>query len=183
MKGCPYKKTFFNPITHTSEKCIACYPKQEQGLSPQCFVNCIGKIRLAGSISRPEKADPSNPVDYLVHVKKLALPLFPQYGLEPNVYYVPPIHVPPAFLTQLFGPSALTAVETYRNAPNDPELSGLLSLFGSTEQIVHRFKRSNDQMIGFDEGGKEIVRVPVKEPVYLSKALDVARDVARHNIP
>jgi hypothetical protein len=38
-------------MTGTSEKCIACFPKIEQGMQPQCFVNCIGKIRLAGWIS------------------------------------------------------------------------------------------------------------------------------------
>ena len=38
-------------MTGTSEKCIACFPKIEQGLQPQCFVNCIGKIRMAGFIS------------------------------------------------------------------------------------------------------------------------------------
>ena len=183
VKACPYKKVFYNPMTGTSEKCIGCYPKMEQGLQPQCFVNCIGKIRLAGSISRPENADPANPVDYLVHVKKVALPLFPQYGLEPNVYYVPPVHVPPAFLMQLFGPQAPAAVEAYRNAPQDPDLAGLLSLFGSTEQIIRRFKRVNDQVLGFDDGGKELVRVPFKEPVHIRKALDVAQNVARGNTP
>ena len=118
-----------------------------------------------------------------MHVKKLALPLFPQYGLEPNVYYVPPVHVPPAFLLQLFGPSAPAAVETYRNAPQDPELAGLLSLFGSTEKIIRRFKKLNDQVIGFDDSGKELVRVPFKEPVHIRKALDVARNVVRGNTP
>ena len=55
VKACPYKKTFYNPMTGTSEKCIACFPKIELGLQPQCFVNCIGKIRFAGWISKPEQ--------------------------------------------------------------------------------------------------------------------------------
>ena len=91
-------------MTGTSEKCIACFPKIEQGMQPQCFVNCIGKIRIAGWISPPEEAREDNPIDYLVHVRKVALPLFPQFGLEPNVYYIPPIHVPQPFLRQMFGP-------------------------------------------------------------------------------
>jgi len=64
VKACPYKKTFFNPMTGTSEKCIACYPKIEQGIQPQCFVNCIGKIRFAGwvrSIPNTVCASPANP--------------------------------------------------------------------------------------------------------------------------
>jgi nitrate reductase / nitrite oxidoreductase, beta subunit len=32
VKACPYKKVFFNPMTGTSEKCIGCYPKFEEGL-------------------------------------------------------------------------------------------------------------------------------------------------------
>ena len=116
-------------MTGTSEKCIACYPKIEQGLQPQCFVNCIGKIRLAGWISKPEEARDDNPMDYLVHVRKVALPLFPQFGLEPNVYYIPPVHVPTSFTRQLFGPGVDEAVKTYRNAPNDPDLAGLMCLF------------------------------------------------------
>ena len=37
-------------------------PRQpgQQGLQPQCFVNCIGKIRLAGWISKPEQARPED---------------------------------------------------------------------------------------------------------------------------
>ena len=56
VKACPYKKVFYNPMTGTSEKCIACYPKIETGIQPQCFVNCIGKIRLAGTLSPPAQA-------------------------------------------------------------------------------------------------------------------------------
>jgi nitrate reductase / nitrite oxidoreductase, beta subunit len=106
VRGCPYKKVFFNPMTGTSEKCIACYPKMEQGIQPQCFVNCIGKIRLAGYISKPGEERADNPIDYLVRIRKIALPLFPQFGLEPNVYYIPPIHAPVSFNQQLFGPGA-----------------------------------------------------------------------------
>ncbi|TPW09978.1 MAG: ddhBH, partial [bacterium] len=69
--ACPYKKVFFNPMTRTSEKCIGCYPKIEQGLQPQCFVNCIGKIRLQGTLSTPSEAKEDNPLDYLVHIRKL----------------------------------------------------------------------------------------------------------------
>src|SRR5512145_2540626 len=159
VKGCPYKKVFFNPMTGTSEKCIACFPKIEQGIQPQCFVNCIGKIRLAGWISAPDKARADNPMDYLVHIKKIALPLFPQFGLEPNVYYIPPIHAPVSFNRQLFGPGAAEAMKVYRNAMNDADLAGLLCLFGSTEMLVSRFRRTGDTVSGSDEKGAELVRV------------------------
>jgi nitrate reductase beta subunit len=183
VKGCPYKKVFFNPLTGTSEKCIACYPKMENGLQPQCFANCIGKIRLAGYISKPDAAKPENPLDYLVHVRKVALPLFPQFGLEPNVYYIPPIHAPASFLHQLFGPGAEAAVKTYRAAADDQDLTGLLGLFGSTERVVPRWKRENDWIIGLDEQEKEILRVPLREPVHIRAAYDEKHQIARVNCP
>ncbi|MCL4194912.1 MAG: hypothetical protein KJZ87_24445 [Thermoguttaceae bacterium] len=183
VQACPYKKVFFNPMTGTSEKCIACYPKIEQGIQPQCFVNCIGKIRLAGWISTPDEAKAENPIDYLVHIKKVALPLFPQFGLEPNVYYIPPLHAPPSFLQQMFGPGAEAAIKTYRAAAGDPELAGLLGLFGSTERVVPRWRTEDDWTIGSEEDGKEIVRVPLKEPVYIRKAYDEKHQVARTNCP
>jgi len=183
VKACPYKKVFFNPLTGTSEKCIACFPKIEQGLQPQCFVNCIGKIRLAGFVSQPDQADPENPLDYLVHVRKVALPLFPQFGLEPNVYYIPPLHTPAGFLRQLFGPGVDAAVSTYRSAANDPDLAGLLALFGSTDRIVRRWTRQDEWITGFSEDGAEVVRVPLREPVHVREAYDQQHQVARVNCP
>jgi nitrate reductase beta subunit len=183
VRACPYKKVFFNPMTGTSEKCIACYPKIEQGEQPQCFVNCIGKIRLAGFISPPEQARPDNPIDYLVHIRKVALPLFPQFGLEPNVYYVPPIHVPQPFLDQMFGPGVGAAVERYRNAAEDPDLVALFTLFGSTSQVVAKWRRTAGEVLGLTEEGRELVRVPLREPVYLRAAVDRVHGVVRTNVP
>jgi len=182
VKACPYKKTFYNALNGTSEKCIACFPKIELGIQPQCFVNCIGKIRFAGWISKPENAKAENPIDFLVHVKKVALPLFPQFGLEPNVYYIPPRNVPREFLMQLFGPNVDHALETYRNAPEDKDLTGLLSLFGSTEKIVAKWKRVKDDVFGYDESNREIVKVPLREPPTVRQAFDSARGVARSNV-
>jgi nitrate reductase / nitrite oxidoreductase, beta subunit len=183
VRACPYKKVFLNPLTGTSEKCIACFPKIEQGLQPQCFVNCIGKIRMAGWISKPEQARADNPIDYLVHVRKVALPLFPQLGLEPNVYYIPPIHTPVAFNEQMFGPGAAEAVKTYRAAATDKDLAGLLCLFGSTEAIVTRWQRQGDITIGHDDKGTEVVRVPLNEPVYVRSAVDARNLLLRTNCP
>jgi len=183
VKGCPYKKIFFNPMTGTSEKCIACYPKVEQGVQPQCFENCIGKIRLGGWISRPEQARADNPIDYLVHIRKIALPLFPQFGLEPNVYYIPPINVPPAYLTQMFGPGVEQAVAAYKSAATDKDLAGLFCLFGSTERIVTRWSRQGDIVTGTEENGSVVMRVPLNEPVHVRPAYDRLYQIARVNCP
>jgi nitrate reductase beta subunit len=183
VKACPYKKVFYNPMTGTSEKCIACFPKIEQGWQPQCFVSCIGKIRMAGWISRPEEARPDNPLDYLVHIRKIALPLFPQFGLEPNVYYIPPIHAPASFLQKLFGPGARQAIDDYRSAQDDLDLAGLLALFGSSERLMSRWKRDDETIAGLDDDGNELVRVPIKEPVTVRPAFDQLYQIARVNCP
>ncbi|MCA9519378.1 MAG: 4Fe-4S dicluster domain-containing protein [Myxococcales bacterium] len=186
VRACPYKKTFFRETTTRTEKCIACYPAVEQGYQPQCVQNCIGKIRLFSFKGSPTAPKADNPIDYLVHIKKIALPLYPQYGLEPNVYYIPPIHVPETFLKQMFGPGAMAAVEAYRNAKNDPTLSGLLTLFGCTDRIVHSFKVQGDiksgTCSGYDEHGKELVSVPITEPITVRKPYDPQRKVFRLSV-
>lgn len=183
VKGCPYKKVFYNPITRVSEKCIACYPRTEIGLQSTCMNACIGKIRLQGWISTPEQAREDNPLDYLVHVRKVAKPLYPQFGTEPNVYYVPPIHVPSAFLRQMFGYGVEDAVAAYRNLPDDPELLAALAVFGNSPFIVHSFRRAGDLVLGFDEQGTEIVRAPLREPSFIRAFEDAERGAFRHNNP
>jgi nitrate reductase beta subunit len=186
VRGCPYKKSFFRIETNKSEKCIACYPSTEKGDQTQCVQNCIGKIRLFGHKSQYNEPRPENPIDYLVHIKKIALPLYPQFGTEPNVYYIPPINVPPAFNRQLFGPGAERAVELYKNAKDDAQLIGALMLFGSTGKIIDSFKVHGDLETGtakgFDAKGQEVISVPMKEPIVIRKKYDKEHDVNRISI-
>jgi len=182
IRACPYKKTMYNVVSRTSEKCIGCYPKVEQGLVTQCAANCIGKIRVMGFVSPPEQARADNPVDFLVHVRNIALPLYPQYGLETNVYYIPPIHAPLKYLTQMFGPGVEKAIEAYRNAPQDPLLVGLMTLTGATETIMHRFTVEGGNARAFDDKGNQIADVPVTEPIVTRPAYDEKLQVFRHNI-
>ncbi len=186
VRACPYKKSMFRTLTGKSEKCIACYPATEAGEQTQCVQNCIGKIRLFGFKNRWDKPVEDNPIDYLVHIKKIALPLYPQFGTQPNVYYIPPINVPDSFNRQLFGPGAKRAVELYRKAKDDPKLAGLLMLFGSTGKIVHRFDVQGDiktgHCTGYDDKGKTIVRVPITEPIVIRERYDKQRDVHRISV-
>lgn len=186
VRACPYKKSFFRAYTGKSEKCIACYPGVEQGLQPQCVINCVGKIRLFGFISQWDKPREDNPIDYLVHIKKIALPLYPQFGLEPNVYYIPPVNVPDEFNRQLFGPGAKQAVAQYKQAAEDIKLIGLLMLLGSTDKIMHSFKVqgtiNTGVGYGYDAEGKEVISVPLKESIIIRKPYDEQRDVHRVSI-
>jgi nitrate reductase beta subunit len=146
-------------------------------------VNCIGKIRVMGFINPPAKARADNPVDYLVHVKQLALPYYPQLGLEPNIYYLPPIHADREYLVQMFGPRVHEAIERYRELPDDPVAQGLLCLIGSTDRIMHRFEVDRGIARGFDERGGEVVRVPVTEPIHERAAFDRKLGAIRNNTP
>ncbi|GBD25180.1 Chlorate reductase subunit beta [bacterium HR30] len=182
VRGCPYKKTYFNAVTRVSEKCIGCYPAIEQGRQTQCTIACIGKIRLQGFLGKHDAPDEDNPLDYLVFVRKLALPLYPQFGLEPNTYYIPPVHVPPEFLRQMFGWGVDAAIALYRKLHEDKKLLAALTLFGSTPQIIHYFRVDGDYAVGYDATEKELVRVPLHEPVVIREAYDRAHDAYRTNI-
>ncbi len=173
VEMCPYKRPMYNGTTRISEKCIACYPRIEQGLVTRCIVSCVGKIRLQGWIKPPEQAQPDNPMDYLVHIAKVALPLYPQLGLEPNVYYVPPRWAPRGYLKQMFGPGVEAAIEKY--AKPDNELLGVLQLFGVTQKIVSKFRVTEKEAIGFNDKGQEVARVPIQDPV-------IVRPPTYHNI-
>lgn len=92
IAGCPYKKIYFNPKLSKSEKCIFCFPRIERGLPPACAHQCVGRIRWVGFLD-----DEESQVYKLVHKYKVALPLRPDFGTQPNVYYVPPVLSPPTF--------------------------------------------------------------------------------------
>lgn len=118
VEACPYKKPMYNSTTRVSEKCIACYPRIEgkdpvlsedsAPLETRCMTACVGKIRLQGLVKKTADGkwakDPDNPINFLVREREIALPLYPQFGTEPNGFYIPPRWVPRNYLKQMFGP-------------------------------------------------------------------------------
>ena len=164
--GVPVQEDDVQPETGTSRRSAsAAIPKIEQGLQTQCSSTASGKLRLTGFLSPPGRGRrPDNPADYLVHVKKVALPLYPQLGLEPNVYYIPPVHVPRRSPEQMFGPGAAAAIKTYRNAKDDPELLGLLC--SSARPSGHRtVETAGRDRVGPRREGRGDRAVPLREPV------------------
>ena len=168
VQACPYKKAMFNPSSGTSEKCIGCYPRLE-GKDPlsegrpmisRCNSSCVGKIRLQGWVDEPK-----SPVHYLVHEEQVALPLYPQFGTEPNVYYIPPRWAPRPYLEQMFGPGVQAAIDRYTKP--SPKLLGVLQLFGSSQLVISSYQITDKDAVGFDDEGREIIRVPIHEPVYV----------------
>lgn len=89
IQACPYKKIYFNELTGKSEKCIFCYPRLEKGEVNACAAQCPGRLRFVGLLD-----DPNSAVHKIVHVYNAALPLFPERGTQPNVFYVPPFNPP-----------------------------------------------------------------------------------------
>jgi len=195
LEGCPYKKTFYRGTTRTSEKCIACFPRvegrdQQGGGAPmqtRCMAACVGQIRLQGLVKLNADGtwaeDRQNPLYYLVHVARVALPLYPQLGTEPNGYYIPPRWVPRPYLKQMFGPGVDEAIERY--AVPDRELLAVLQLFGKEHRICARYEIKegpkvfetevngrafalyNDTVIGYDRRGQQIIETTVEEPFHL----------------
>lgn len=179
IAACPYKKVFFNPVVQKSQKCLGCYPRMEAGLQPLCFAACPGKTRIIGNI---EDDSPDNPIWYLVKgPNRMALPLYPQFGTEPQVYYIPPRNVPAEFLAELFTHNhdvklIRTIQLRYKNMAKDPKLLGALMLCGATEKIVARYKVQGNDVIAFDAQGQELVRVPIEEPLQVVKG-DFLNDI------
>jgi ethylbenzene hydroxylase subunit beta/complex iron-sulfur molybdoenzyme family reductase subunit beta len=115
MEACPYKKIYFNQARKVAQKCIFCFPRIEQGVSQACARQCPGRVRFVGY-----RDDQEAPIYKLVDKWKVAIPLHPEYGTEPNVFYVPPIapprfdedgnidesnpRIPKEYLESLFGP-------------------------------------------------------------------------------
>jgi len=125
-RACPYKKIYFNRMRNVSQHCIGCFPRIEQGVAPACVRQCPGRAAFIGYLD-----DDSTAVGKLVNRWKVALPLHPEKGTHPNVYYVPPLspaplredgsfdesapRIPPAYLESLFGPAVHGALDVLRS--------------------------------------------------------------------
>jgi ethylbenzene hydroxylase subunit beta/complex iron-sulfur molybdoenzyme family reductase subunit beta len=142
QEACPYKKIYYNEARRISQKCIFCFPRIDQGVVTACSRQCPGRVRFVGYLD-----DPHGPIYKLVHDYRVALPLHPEHGTQPNVYYVPPLspekldaagkptgeqRIPLSYLESLFGKGVAEALEKlqrerarYRNGEKS-ELMDLL---------------------------------------------------------
>lgn len=199
VEACPYKKSMYRGNTRVSEKCVGCYPRVEgsdpeskgQPMETRCMAACIGQIRMQGLVKVNDDGtwaeDRQNPLYYMVHVAKVALPLYPQLGTQPNGYYIPPRWVPRPYLRQMFGPGVDEAIERYSNP--DRELLAVLQLFRRSNLIIFRYEIKegpkvyegnfhgkpftlyNDTVIAYNRDGKEIFRTTIEEPLHVRGAI------------
>jgi ethylbenzene hydroxylase subunit beta/complex iron-sulfur molybdoenzyme family reductase subunit beta len=123
--ACPYKKIYFNRVRQVSQHCIGCFPRIEQGVAPVCVRQCPGRAAFVGFLDDERCA-----AARLVQKWHVALPLHPEFGTNPNVYYVPPLspaplredgtfdesgeRIPPSYLESLFGPEVHGALDALR---------------------------------------------------------------------
>jgi len=142
IEACPYKRIYFNEQRAIAQKCISCYPRLEAGVAPACVRQCPGRMRHIGFLD-----DEKSHLYKLVKKWKVALPLRPDFEVEPNVFYIPPTmptafdengefdeqawRMPLEYLEQLFGPSveaALATIEAERAKMASGEKSELMDI-------------------------------------------------------
>ena len=83
--ACPYKIPMENLTAGTYEMCDFCSSRVENDYAPVCAKSCPARGMYFGYLD-----DESSFVHKLVKQYQVALPLRPDYGTQPNVYYVPP---------------------------------------------------------------------------------------------
>jgi DMSO reductase family type II enzyme iron-sulfur subunit len=141
VEACPYKKVYFDTQRQVAAKCIFCLPRIEEGVAPACARQCPGRLRFVGYLD-----DPNGPIHKLVTRWKVAIPLHPEFGLGPNVFYVPPLapealdaqgrptgesRIPLSYLVSLFGPQvegALQVLQAERQKTKQGQKSELMDL-------------------------------------------------------
>ena len=137
VEACPYGKSFLNMADMKGNKCIGCYPRIEKGVASACVAQCAGRAMHVGFLD-----DMNSSVHKLVNVFKVALPLYPEHGTKPNVFYIPPAFgpmvedaqgnpsmqskIPLAYLEQLFGREVGGALALLR-AERGRKMSGMPS--------------------------------------------------------
>ncbi len=125
LEACPYKRIYFNTQRNISQKCVMCFARLEQGVAPACVRQCPGRVRHFGYLD-----DEDCDVCKLVRKWKVALRLHPEFGTQPNVFYIPPLaparfdengdidennpRIPIEYLRSLFGPDVDGALATLK---------------------------------------------------------------------
>ena len=169
-EACPYKRVYFNEERAVAQKCISCYPRLEAGVAPACVRQCPGRVRHIDYLDNRE-----GHIYKLVYEWKVALPLRPDFGVEPNVFYVPPLapdafdengqfdatksRIPIGYLRQLFGPGvdeALATIQREREKTAAGETSELMDILISRDW--------NDLLGPFTVNPATLDRQPVMRP-------------------
>ena len=85
VDACPFGAVSYCPDKTTVEKCHLCVHRIDQGLEPFCVLCCEGQAMHFGDLN-----DPKGRISKLL-VSKNAFQLKPESGVNPAVYYCPPM--------------------------------------------------------------------------------------------
>lgn len=126
---------------------------------------CPGRVRFVGY-----RDDPQAPIYKLVDQWKVALPLHPEYGTDPNVFYVPPLgadafgkdgdvdsakpRIPDEYLIGLFGPTVIEALEVLKVEREKKRTTGQSELMDLL--IAYEWKK---MFGGFDKDPATVSRI------------------------
>ena len=115
----------------------------------------------AGPLPRLSRRFQDGPIWKLVDKWKVAIPLHPEYGTEPNVFYVPPLapprfdengdideskpRIPNEYLVSLFGPDVLRVLDVIKEEMATTRAGGKSELVDLL--IAYKWK---DMFGGFD---------------------------------
>ncbi|MCC7411625.1 MAG: 4Fe-4S binding protein [Gammaproteobacteria bacterium] len=148
VASCPYKVPMQNMDNGKYEMCDFCLLRVENQYAPVCAKSCPARAMYFGYLD-----DANSYVSKLVNEYRVALPLRPDFGTRPNVFYVPPFVRPPRLeegyrptgepdvpidlLRSYFGPQvddALATLREHRQMAERGEPSELMDLL-----IIYRW--------------------------------------------
>lgn len=150
LANCPYKIPMENLANGPGqyEMCDFCVMRIEQNYAPVCAKSCPARAMYVGYLD-----DGASYVHKLVKTYGVALPLRPDFGTEPNVFYVPPFvrpkrleagnrpsdeaDIPIDLLRAYFGPDvdrALATLKDHRARAERGEPSELMDML-----IIYRW--------------------------------------------
>jgi Fe-S-cluster-containing dehydrogenase component len=82
VQACPYGSRYFNPATHTAEKCTLCYHRITKGLTTACVEICPVGARLLG-----DRLNPEDPVMEILETERVEV-LQAHLLTEPQCFYL-----------------------------------------------------------------------------------------------
>ena len=112
VEACPYKKTMYRGNTRVSPRSASPATRASRARIPRaganpmetrCMAACIGQIRMQGLVKIERGRQAGRRTDRTRSTtwstwRRSHLPLYPQFGTQPNGYYIPPRWVPSAYL-------------------------------------------------------------------------------------
>jgi Fe-S-cluster-containing dehydrogenase component len=82
VQACPYGSRYFNPETHTAEKCTLCYHRITKGMSTACVETCPVEARMLG-----DRLNPDDPVVEILETERVQI-LQPHLLTQPQCFYL-----------------------------------------------------------------------------------------------